>query len=375
MTRRAVYLQAGALDCAAGTDIDTVADACLGPEVTPPAWRELDTPLGPVRRPYFPMARRMRLIDRLLPMVDAVLDEAGIDAEQRLRTGVFVGSSSGLLGEQEQDYDAETRERPDPVALRQPYVGALARQLARGAGLGGPVQYFSTACSASANALLYAGWMIREGRLDHALVVGAELENRLSLLGFQGLALLDPVRCRPFDAQRAGVVLGEAAACILLGAQRGAARWQLRGGGTLCDTSHPTSPAPRHIRATLDAALLDAGVAADEIVALKAHGTGTPSNDLAEGQGIVSAFGIPPPVTSIKPVFGHTLGACGVVETLAFLRCLDRGRVPATASCRAPDPETGIRPVSAPLGVRRGAALCSYFGFGGNNSALVFAPC
>lgn len=374
MTRR-VYLTGGALHCAAGEDLDRVANACLSAPPLPPR-RELDTQLGRISLPYFAFAEPQPVMTRLIALVEGVLERAALPAAARMRTGVFVGTSSGLIQQYERDYAEELARGERALALRHPYSGEIAEQLAAHFALRGPRHTFTTACSAGANALLYASWMIRENLLDHALVIGAEFGNRISLLGFHGLALIAPERCRPFDVQRAGVVLGEGAAVALLGHERGDAPWEMLGGGTLCDTSHPTSPAAGMIAQTLRQALADAQLGPSDITAIKAHGTGTPANDLAEGQGIVELFGARlPPVTSIKPVFGHTLGACGVVETLAFTRCLERGSIPATQACVEPDTEIGLRPVLEPTRFASGAVLCNYFGFGGNNCCLVLRPC
>lgn len=374
MTRR-VYLTGGALHCAAGEDLDRVANACMSAPPLPPR-RTLDTQLGVINLPYFEFAEAQPVMTRLVALVQNVLDRAALPAAARTRIGVFVGTSSGLIQEYERAYAEEIARGDGALALRHPYTGEIAEQLAARIGSVGPRHTFTTACSAGANALLYASWMIRERQIDHALVIGAEFGNRISLLGFHGLALIAPERCRPFDLQRAGVVLGEGAAVALLGHERGDATWEMLGGGTLCDTSHPTSPAAGMIAQTLRQALADARLAPADIRAIKAHGTGTPANDLAEGQGICEMFGArPPPVTSIKPVFGHTLGACGVVETLAFTRCLERGWMPATPACIEPDPEIPLTPLRENQRTDAGAVLCNYFGFGGNNCCLVLAPC
>src|SRR3546814_18690383 len=118
--------------------------------------------------------------------------------------------------------------------------------------------------------------------------------------------------------------------------------------------------------------LADAGVHAVEITAIKAHGTATRANDLAEGLGLTLVFGeTPPPFTSPKPVLGHTLGACGALETAAFIACLDRGFIPATHHFHAPDPERPIHPLPNEQPWHGGAALLHFFGFGGNNCSLV----
>lgn len=374
MTRRRVYLSAGAAHSAAGDSLAQTIAACLRPAEIPPRLR-LQTQSAAVDIPYFPLQSAVAEEQRLQDLVEDLLQQAHLTPEQRRRTGLFLGTSSAMVGIEEQQMALDWAQGKDILAVSYPYLGELAERVARNNGLNGHRQTITTACSASANALLYAGWMIREGLLDHALVIGVEFNNRISLLGFSSLLLVAPERCRPFDATRAGVVLGEAVSAVLLTAQGADARWEILGGGTLCDTSHPTSPAPGKIADTLLMALQDAQLDADAITAIKAHGTGTPSNDQAEGLGIRAVLGDAVPVTSLKPVFGHTLGACGVLETLAYTGCIDQGYWPATGGFSTPDAEIRISPLRVNTAAKPGAILCNYFGFGGNNCSLVLRPC
>lgn len=373
--RRPVYLRSGEVQCAAGDTLDDVAAACLRAAPTPPRYRT-HTQLGLIDIPHFPLPAALPGLTGVLRLCGRVLGSARLAASALRDAGLYLGTSSGLLYEHEREYAEELASGIAVLPFRDAPVGKTAAQIADGLGIDGPRLTITTACSASANALLYAGWAIAEGQLDQVLVVATEFSNRLSLLGFHGLALMAPDRCRPFDAQRSGVVLGAGIGAVLLSSERGAAGWELLGGASLCDTSHPTSPAAGMIALTLRQALDDAGVNPGDIVALKAHGTGTPSNDLAEGLAIREVFGARlPPVTSIKPVFGHTLGACGVIETLAWLRCLDRGWIPPTSGFSEVDPAIGLVPLDKALAAPRGAVLLDFFGFGGNNCALVLRPC
>lgn len=373
MNRRPVHVRGGALHCSAGNDLKVVADS-LFDHPTPPQHRSFQTQLGHLRVPYRPLPSNVDPVAESICVARQAMDQSELPSGTR--TGLFVGSSSGLLGRQERELKAEIDHHAPTLPLRVPFVGELSRQLWLGLGIEGPRHYFSTACSASANALLYAAWMIAESRLDHALVVGAEFENQMSLLGFQGLGLTDPELCRPFDRDRRGVVLGEGVAAIALSHERGDACWKLLGGATLCDTSHPTSPSPERITQTVVQALDGASLQATALAAIKAHGTGTPSNDLAEGLGLRAAIGDhATPMTSIKSALGHTLGACGAIESLAFLKALERNQVPPTAGCQNPDPDLGIAPIRQATPFEPGPVLCNFFGFGGNNCALVFAPC
>ncbi|HWU69249.1 MAG TPA: beta-ketoacyl synthase N-terminal-like domain-containing protein [Stenotrophobium sp.] len=373
---RPVYFNGGASLSSHGWGIAAAADACLQQRV--PQGRVVLPDLeSEISLPYCAIPGSLPSAGRLQEVAAAAIAGAQLKASDLSRTGLFIGTSSGDIAEHERHYAAERRSGQAGIAIRQPLHGAMAQRLAHACGIGGPCYTFSTACSASANALLYAAWMIREERLDHALVLGVECQNRISLLGFRSMLLVARDACRPFDAAREGIILGEAvAATVLSGTLTADARWCLQGGANLCDATHPTNPSPETIAQVIRLALADAGVAAQEIRAVKAHGTGTASNDQGEALGLRQVFaGNLPPFTSIKPVLGHTLGACGVLETLVVQGCLERGDLPATAGFTTVDPALGIKPamISTPIGP--GPVLLNFFGFGGNNCSLVMAPC
>jgi 3-oxoacyl-[acyl-carrier-protein] synthase-1 len=311
-----------------------------------------------------------RLMDTAV--TDALAD-AALPPDAVARMGLFVGSTCLDLPLHEAAY-AATAARGDVPAVKEPGYGNLARDIAARFGIHGPQYTFSTACSSSANAVLYARAMLAEHRIDHALVVGAEGYNRLSLLGFGGLMLLARGHYRPFDRDRDGLILGEGVGALVLArdARPGAAA--IIGGATACDPSSPTSSSAERIAEVIREALADAGLAPADVTAVKAHGTGTPINDLSEGRAISDIFhGTLPPLTSIKPSIGHTLGACGAIELLGLLACWREGFLPPTPGFREPDASTGLRPEvqARPLGP--GAVLCNFIGFGGNNTSLVLA--
>ena len=374
---RPVYFAGADLVSTHGDGIDAAARACLEGAVHRQTITLPNLEAG-ISLPFCGMTDARAPYEHLRSTVSTALAQSGINPRQRQRTGLFVGTSSGDIALHEQRYAEEAATTGIAIAIRHPYHGEMAQWLAREFRIEGPCFTFSTACSASANALLYASWMIRERRIDHALIVGVEFQNRVSLMGFNSMLLIARSgACRPFDATREGIVLGEAIAATVLSARpESPPRWQLSGGASLCDAAHPTNPAPEQIARTIELALNDAGIVTGDVTAIKAHGTGTSSNDLGEGLGMRRAFDDrPPPFTSIKPVVGHTLGACGVVETLIMQRCLDQGQLPPTAGFVHPDPLLAIAPVTAIHAVAAGPVLLNFFGFGGNNCSLVMTPC
>lgn len=372
--KRPVYLHGAASWSAAGDGGAALADACLSPAAPARAEVRFRSPAGDVTLPYF---RAAPCADPAIKVATAALADAAIFSSPR--TGLYVGSTSSGIAEHERLYVEALARSADAFPIHNPDQSRSAQDLHAHFAMQGPHYTLSTACSSAANALFYASLALRHGQLDDALVVGIEQENRLSQQGFFGMMLATRESCRPFDLDRSGIVLGEGAAALHLSTRAEGARWQLLGGASNCDTLHPTNPAPDKIAATMRMALADAAVCATDISAIKAHGTATRANDLAEALGLKLAFGAtPPPFTSLKPVLGHTLGACGALETAAFIACLDRGLIPPTRNFEAPDPELGISPLQAAQPWHGGAVLLNFFGFGGNNCSLVLqriAPC
>lgn len=336
----------------------------------------------PVQAAYFRIPDGAELFDpgrfaRLLPaVVRAAIAEAGLSAAETRALPVFVGSSCFSVGRSESDYAAALA-AASASAYPMPHCGYdgiadLARSVL---GSVGEVFSYNTACTSSANALLGALRSLQAGRHRHALVIGAELANRTTLAGFSGLQLLAQ-RPRPFEAEREGLVLGEAIGAVLLSAGADGEH-VLHGGADNCDTYSVTAPNPdgSSVLAVSQQALRNTGIEPDQVRGIKAHGTASPSSDLAEAAGLHQLFSGLPPLSVLKPHIGHTLGACGVVELVLYVAALQRGLLPAWAGFGAPDPELGITPLTRAAPARPGHYLLNHFGFGGNNAVLVLEKC
>lgn len=306
-------------------------------------------------------------------LIARALDEALRDVDpalpRRPDTGLFVGSSSLNIGLLEQ----HIRDRGQVDAALPMGCDRMAQRISDYLGLTGPRYTVNTACSSSANALLHAGGALRRGVVKRALVVGLEIYNELSLRGFASLMLTSPHGLRSFDRDRDGLVLGEGVGALWLElADQDHKGFRVLGGATACDTDSPTTTSPEAIAHVIEAALDDAGCSVDDMRFIKAHGTGTPSNDEAEAHGIQAVFGAGlPPVTALKPVLGHTLGACGALELAALMQCLADGVLPANLGFANVDPALGLMPLTQARQVGSGKFLNNFFGFGGNNTSLV----
>ncbi len=241
------------------------------------------------------------------------------------------------------------------------------------------------ACASGNVAIAAALDWIRSGRCDVVLCGGCDALSDFVLRGFQSLRALSPVACRPFDATRSGLSLGEGAAFLVLESPqhaqaRGArVRALLSGAGQSCDANHMTGPdrEGRGAARAMCAALLDAGVTSAKIDFISAHGTATLFNDQMEGRAIASVFAdraTSVPVHSVKGALGHSMGAASALEAVVCVRALEEDRVPATIGLQHPDP-------AIPLCFVQGSALSlplrhilsTASGFGGLNAAVVFS--
>jgi len=222
-----------------------------------------------------------------------------------------------------------------------------------------------------------AAGLLQRGEVQRALVIGVEGLSAVALSGFHSLMLLDPEGCRPFDAKRRGMQIGEAVGAVLLEAGDAVPGGDiLLGGANLCDTHHMTSAAPdgSAMRGVMQMALAAVGLQPADVAVIKAHGTGSLDNDTAEAAAMHTLFGEDLPMfTGIKRYLGHTLGACGAVELAVFLGCLRAGFVPPTAGFTHPDPALHVTPLTEFHPAPRGTAMLNYFGFGGNYASLLIA--
>ncbi|HKZ08520.1 MAG TPA: beta-ketoacyl-[acyl-carrier-protein] synthase family protein [Methylomirabilota bacterium] len=330
-------------------------------------------------------ARRARA-DRLgLAAAREALADAGLGPDDRAEAALVIGAVGGGMLEGEAWYWEETRTgRPSPriTALRSILPYTHAETLGWRLGLGGPKETVVMACASGAASISLAADLVRDGVVPVALAGGVDALTRICFMGFNALKLLDPEPCRPFDRDRKGMSIGEAAAFLVLEeadrcrARGGRALAELLGAGVSTDAHHVTSPAPDGegmVRA-MRQALIDARVGAGDVHYVNAHGTGTLQNDRTEALALAKVFGSwSVPVSSTKSLVGHTMAAAGSLEAVATVLALQHGLIPPTANLASVDPEipfdcVPITARPAPLEI----AVTNSFGFGGQNVSLLF---
>jgi 3-oxoacyl-[acyl-carrier-protein] synthase-1 len=295
------------------------------------------------------------------------------------RIGVFLGTSTSGILQTEQAY-----RRRDPVSGRLPcdfsYAGtqstfSLADFVRQTLGLQGPGLVVSSACASTTKVFATATRMIETGMCDAAVVGGADSLCLTTLYGFNALQLLADGPCRPFDARRGGLSIGEAAGFALLERpdKADAAVLHVLGVGESSDAHHMSAPHPEGVGATLSMkrALAAAGLRPEEIDYINLHGTATRIGDAAEDHAVVSLFGDATPCSSTKGHTGHTLGASGIVEAVIAALAITEGLLPGSPHTAARDPALRCRYVTAAETARVTRVLSNSFGFGGSNASLI----
>ncbi|MFT3817438.1 MAG: beta-ketoacyl-ACP synthase [Rubrivivax sp.] len=313
--------------------------------------------------------------------------DAVMAARQRhcaARIGLVLGSSASTIGASESAYRRLAADGGFPPDERHPRLHtphALADFVQQALGLQGPALTVSTACSSSAKALAVAERWLRLDLADAVVVGGVDALSGSLLYGFNALGLLDRWPCRPFDAARQGISIGEAAAFALLvrDADAGTDAVQLLGYGERSDAHHMSSPHPQGLGAeeALDQALARAGLAGAEAIDFVAlHGTGTAANDAVEAALLARRYAPTVHASASKGLSGHTMGAAGLLQALVCMLALQRGLLAGSGPTAAPDPAFGAafaeRWKTSPAQRRIRRAASHSFGFGGSNCVLVF---
>lgn len=385
MKRRA-FVTGKAITCSLGDSLEGVVDAVrhqrIKVERIPFALTQL-----PYTRPYYLINRNEsdQLNNRseeyfyeiLFSAVSRALRDAGLNRMEIKEMPLFFGSTSMDVPVFEGNHRKSSATVSGMFLQSSFGYGKIAGTIAERFGMEGNGYSFATACTSSANALLYAATMISEGQIERAMVVGYDLFNNLGFYGFEALKSIADSEYRPLDRRRDGLILGEACGvAVLESSPRKSNDFMHLGGANLCDTFSVTShdeegPA---VAETMNRALRQAGIGPAEISAIKAHATGTENNDRTECAAMRVTFGPHlPPVTCLKPYIGHTVGACGVNELILFTESVKAGFVPATPGYGEVDENLNLTPLTENMETGEGIFMLNYFGFGGNCTTLILS--
>jgi 3-oxoacyl-[acyl-carrier-protein] synthase I len=292
------------------------------------------------------------------------------------RIGVFLGTStSGIFSTELAYREREKNNGALPADFQ--YAGtqnnySLAAFVSAYFGLRGPAFVVSSACSSSAKVFGNAARMVAAGFCDAAIVGGVDSLCLTTLYGFQSLGLVSNQPCRPYDGERNGISIAEAAGFALLETSA-SSETRVLGVGESSDAYHMSSPHPegRGAQKAMRAALAQAGIEPDSIDYINLHGTATKTNDAAEGAAVATLFGNITPASSTKGFTGHTLGAAGITEIAIAALALERGMIPGSLNTHTLDPEIAINYQLDNVQREMRYVMSNSFGFGGSNCSVV----
>ena len=337
--------------------------------------------------------RKKQRMERAAKLLFHAVDEAlrQANGEKGHAPLVFATTSGGMSRGEEFFREAIAKpasSRTQPTRVTHYLAQRQVMDVAEAYDLGGPITIIANACAAGANAVGHAFELVRSGRFERALTGGYDALSQLVFSGFDSLQALSPTVCRPFDAHRDGLALGEGAAALTLESLESATRrgatilGEIVGYGAATDSHHLTQPHPQGEAAftTMRLACESAGVQPEQVTYINAHGTGTVLNDASEAAAI-NAWSGPAAaqvlVSSTKAGIGHLLGAAGAVESAVCLIALKEQWLPPMMTTQQPDPAVHFRLVQKPMKAKElnrpfEYALSNSFGFGGANASLLF---
>jgi len=354
-----IYVNGYALVSARGGDIKSSVKSLRKEELTPVL-------LENGKKFYkIPEKFRFSYYDIIEKSIRDALKDADLMQKDLSKVALFLGTSSAKLPIK------EAYAKQNSTLLYDLYMDEITEIMAERIGIKGFRTIISTACTSSSNALVQSKEMIESGLIEKAVVVGVELYNELSLRGFESFMLLANNALKPFDKNREGIILGEAVSAIVLSAEP--SFFVFLGGAVKVDTASITTPSPENLAMVMREVLSNAKLSPSQIYAIKAHATATIQNDEAEAKALHKIFSKKMPlVVTLKPYIGHTMGACGSSELVLFLEALKQGFIPKSIHHDTLDPECNIVPMQDENVAIPGYYMFNYFGFGGNNSSLIF---
>lgn len=347
--------------------------------------------------PLYASAKHARRADRsqqfaAAATAQAMADAGDMDVDSE-RFGVIYGTGVGGLQSYEKQvliHDHKGAHRVSPFMVPMMMPNASAAFISMEYGLQGPAEVITTACASSTHSLGYAARLISFGLIDAAVAGGCE--SAMSAVGMAGFNNMTAISTsgisRPFDRDRDGFMMAEAAATLILEdmdralARNAVIHGEILGSASNADAYHITAPAPGGVGALrcMKLAIKDAGLTPTDIAHVNAHGTATPLNDVSEAEALSKLFGDSsdggPLITSTKGVTGHAMGAAGAIEALAVLLAMRHEKIPPTAGWQNADPD--MAPINLVTGTAAswtpGPSLSNSFGFGGHNGCLVLGP-
>lgn len=310
---------------------------------------------------------------------DAIKD-AKLSKEQQKELHIFIGSTSMEIATNEQ-YRNSFLNNKSSLAFKDIGNGSIGEYIEELIESNYKSTLFTTACTSSVNALSYASKLIEAKKIKRAIVIGLELYNSSTYGGFSSLMLLSKNKVyRPFDKNSDGIILGEACSAIILDSKKkDKLDFKYLSSSNICDNYSETTSDPSGIPIfnTINKALENSKLEVKDIDCIKAHATGSENNNLSEAKAIKLLFEKykqTTKVTALKPIIGHTLGACGTNEIVLMIYALKNGFIPATFGFEIPAQDVSFTPIKQNLSYSKKATLLfNFVAFGGNNSSIILS--
>lgn len=332
---------------------------------------EIDTLDGVMSIPYFLFEDKIKedtksIYDAMKKIIKQLTDK--LSPLQKKETALIIGTSQidlNIINSIKATIYEQKEYKSQKLS-----IDTYAKDISKNLGLNGYTMTIATACTSSANAILEAKNLIQNDVFKYVVVLGIEIFSTIMSNGFSSMKLLSCSTQKPFDKNRDGLVLGEALAGVLIGLDK--SLWSLEGGYSNCNSLNITSASENgdDFREVIEIALESLNLKPNDITALKTHSTSTLANDLAEINAISKVFCKDIVFTALKPYFGHTLGACGLLELVVFMAAIDDGFIPKTINSKEYI-MNHYKPLSEDLKCKSGLFMLNYFGFGGNNVSLI----
>lgn len=335
-------------------------------------------------------AEELPLLDRFSQLSILAAEQAAADADliaddALLNAAVIVGNAAGSKNTDEEVYrkiHTNSKHRVHPLAIPKGMHSAVASSVSKHLGVKGPVFSISSACSSGAHAIIQGCMMIQQGMVDVAFVGGTDAPFPYVLLkAWEAMRVVSDDVCRPFSKDRKGMSLGEGAGILVLESEEHAKRRgariyaEIAGYSMSSDAGHITRPDVDNISKTMKDALHNAGVGAEDVDYVNAHGTGTLANDVAETQALHQVFGEHAKklaISSTKSMHGHVLGASSAMELVATVLAIHHGIIPPTANYTEADDDCDLDYVANEARqLKTDVAISNSFAFGGLNAVLV----
>ena len=336
-------------------------------------------------RPYYsiknhPSNNNERYESILNRVIQDAIEEASLSTEDLKDLHIFIGSTSMEMGVNE-EVKKSFNEGSSQNEFKEIGNGSIGSYVEKLLDSRHKALLFTTACTSSVNALAHASKLIETKKIKKALVIGVELYNHSTFGGFSSLMLLSQKRVyRPFDERSDGIILGEGCSAIILSDEpKKENSFYYSGFANLCDNFSETTsePSGQPIFNTMQKALNDANLTLDDITCIKAHATGSENNNSSEARAIGKLFehhNSSTSVTALKPLLGHTLGACGTNEILLMLASIEHGFIPSTFGFEHPTEDVKFTPLKERLNINDNSTiLFNYVAFGGNNSSFILS--